>query len=163
MNWSVYFAFAGWLLVDRGRAPAVFVGLCVVWLAVAVVLSATPRPESAADPRRLPLTSAFATQVRTSFGALWRSLGDPGTRALKIVILVAGVAPVLAGIYIPLDLIGLVDDPARSAAYIAASSALGYVIGAVGLTGSVANALLVVAGMFGFSAVVWWWHRRRSA
>ncbi len=40
---------------------------------------------------------------------------------------------------------------------------LGLGIGAVGLTGSVANALLVVAGMFGFSAVVWWWHRRRSA
>src|SRR5205085_2008141 len=51
--------------------------------------------------------------------------------ALKFVILVAGVAPVLAGIYIPLYFIRLVGDPARSAGYIAASTALGYLIGGV--------------------------------
>ena len=252
---------AGWLLVNQDRTQSVFSGLCIAWLFVVVILAMVLRLGPATDPRRLPVTSAFAVQVRTSFGALWRSLGDPRTRALKVIILVAGVAPVLAGIYIPLDLIGLVNDPARSAGYIAASTALGYLIGAVstpplgvfvdrrrnasglllavlvyvavvavvvsrttdplvvsmltvgltvggqwlgmlqntimlrdvpaetattffaanqlpfygglplglglgigavGLTGSVANALLVIAGMFGFSAVVWWWHRRGS-
>jgi MFS family permease len=251
---------AGWLLVNQSHSETVFGGLSVIWAVVTVVLLVALHPGPAAYPQPIPLTSAFAVQIRTSFGALWKSLGEPRTRALKFIILVAGVAPVLAGIYVPLYLIGLVDDPTRSAGYIAASTALGYLIGgvstpalgaftdsrhnasgvllvvlgfvtlvagalsrtsdplavsvltvgliiggqwlsmlqstimllevppetattffaanqlpfyaglplglglgigAVGLTGSVANALLMVAAMFGLSAVVWWRHVRR--
>jgi MFS family permease len=250
---------AGWLLVNNADSHTGFFGLCAMWAVVAAVLLVTLWPGSTTDGPEAPLTNAFVGQVRTSFGALWRSLGDPSTRALKFIILIAGVAPVLVGIYIPLYLIGLVNDQGRSASYIAASTALGYLIGgistpllgtytdrrrnapglmlavlgfvavvaltlsrtrdplevsvlavaltvggqwlnvlqntimllevprerattffaanqlpfygglplglglgigAVGLTGSVANALLVVAAMFGVSAAVWGWHVR---
>ncbi|HEY3080979.1 MAG TPA: hypothetical protein VGM69_13885, partial [Chloroflexota bacterium] len=49
----------------------------------------------------------------------------------KLVLMVAGVAPLLAGMYIPLYLIGLVSDRDASAAYIAGSTAVGYALGAV--------------------------------
>ncbi|HEX5415356.1 MAG TPA: MFS transporter [Chloroflexota bacterium] len=247
----------GWFLVSRSRTDAVFVALCVIWAVTAAFCLAWLRLAPGNDSRQVSLPGAFVVELRRSFGALWRSLGEPRTRALKVIILVAGVAPVLAGIYIPLYLIKLVEDPSRSAGYIAASTTLGYAmasvttplvgaytdrqhnassvllvmlvvlagiaaamsqttnplvvsllavaltvagqcltmlqnalmlthvpdesattffaanqlpfygglpiglslgIGVVGLTGSLGNALLVVAAMFGFSAAVWWRH-----
>jgi|GEM_PF-3194360 len=247
----------GWFLVTGARTDTLFVVLCVIWTVTAAFCLACLRLEPGSDSRQVSLPSAFAVEMRRSFGALWHSMGEPRTRALKVIILVAGVAPVLAGIYIPLYLIKLVEDPSQSAGYIAASTTLGYAmasvltplvgaytdrwrnasivllailvllaviaaamsqttnplaasllavaltvsgqcltmlqnaimlahvphesattffaanqlpfygglpiglslgIGVVGLTGSLGNALLVVAAMFGVGAAVWWWH-----
>jgi predicted MFS family arabinose efflux permease len=64
-------------------------------------------------------------------GETRRLLADPRTRAMKALVFLAGVAPVLAGIYIPLYFLRLVDDPRLSAGYISASTAVGYVLGGV--------------------------------
>jgi MFS family permease len=118
----------GWLLVSRGWTDALFVTLGGIWVMTAALCLAWLRLEPGTDSRHGVLPGAFGGELRRSFGALWKSMGEPQTRALKAIILIAGVAPVLAGIYIPLDLIKLVGDPTRSATYIAASTTLGYLL-----------------------------------
>lgn len=153
---------AGWLLTNQSRIDGLFVAMCAVWGVTAVVCLAWLRVSPDRDEEQLPYASALALELRRSFGALWKSVGEPRTRALKFIILVAGVAPVLAGIYIPLYLIKLVEDPAQSASYIAAATALGYVIASVvtPLLGAftdrrrnASEALLVILGILAVVAV----------
>ena len=122
---------AGWFLLSHGWTDTVFVALCVIWTVTTAFCLGWLRLEPGTDSRQASLPGAFAVEMRRSFGALWQSLGESRTRALKVIILVAGVAPVLAGIYIPLYLIKLVEDPSRSAGYIAASTTLGYALASV--------------------------------
>jgi MFS-type transporter involved in bile tolerance (Atg22 family) len=65
---------------------------------------------------------------RGELHALRQQLTDPRMRALKALMFVAGVAPALAGICVPLYLLSVVGDPGRSAGYIAASSAISYAV-----------------------------------
>lgn len=121
----------GWFLVSRGRTDTVFIAVCVIWAVTATLCLTWLRLDPSTDSRHALLPNPFVVEMRQSFGALWRSMGEPRTRALKVIILVAGVAPVLAGIYIPLYLIKLVQNPAQSAGYIAASTTLGYALASV--------------------------------
>jgi MFS family permease len=118
----------GWLLVRSGRTGLAFAGLGWLWLVVFGILLVTLRPEPTPH-RALRLASPFLRKLVTSLGETRQLLADRRTGAIKALIFLAGVAPVLAGIYIPLYFIGLVQDPGQSAGYISASTALGYVLG----------------------------------
>jgi MFS family permease len=117
----------GWLLVSEGNAALAFRGTCGIWLLVSVILLLALRIEPIPDeePR---LTSPVLRKLITSLGETRRLLADRRTRAMKALIFLAGVAPVLAGIYIPLYFLRLVEDPRLSAGYISASTAAGYIL-----------------------------------
>ncbi|HLZ07401.1 MAG TPA: MFS transporter, partial [Chloroflexota bacterium] len=74
---------AGWLLVNDAKARSAFVGLSAMWAVVAAILLLTLRLGPTINPEPAPVSSAFAAQIRTSFGTVWRLLGEPRTRALK--------------------------------------------------------------------------------
>jgi Na+/melibiose symporter-like transporter len=120
----------GWLLVSEGNAGLAFQGTCGMWLLVSVILLLALRiePIPGEEPR---LPGPALRKLIASLGETRRLLADPRTRAMKALIFLAGVAPVLAGIYVPLFFLRLVEDPRLSAGYISASTAAGYILGGV--------------------------------
>jgi MFS family permease len=118
----------GWLLVSRGRSQALVLAVSALWAATAALLAWLLPADAIARAPEIDTRGVLRLRLRESTAALWLMLAHPATRRLKAVIAVAAAGPVLASTYLPLLLIGVVADPARSAGYLAAASAAGYVL-----------------------------------
>ena len=119
---------AGWLLVGRGLAQELVLAVGGLWAAAAALLAwRLPRDAAGAAPAGGG-RGRLRRRLRESAAALGPLLADPATRRLKAVIAVAAAGPLLAGTFLPLVLIELVADPGRSAGYLAAATAAGYVL-----------------------------------
>src|SRR5262249_7440997 len=121
----------GLLLVSRGQIRALFPDVATMWLAMIILMVATLPADRPTLAGELPLVRVVADRFRLSARKLERSFLDPVTRVMKHLRMIAGVAPLLASTYLPLYLLALVRDPIASAAYISASTAIGYLLGTV--------------------------------
>jgi MFS family permease len=117
----------GWYVVGHMTVRVAFTIICISWFVLAGLLTLTMRVHRAKGPSGAQV-GAWHRQVVESFRRMGKLLIDPRTRALKVLMLVAGVAPALAGIYLPLYLLSVVTDSTRSAGYIATSTAIGYAV-----------------------------------
>jgi MFS family permease len=118
----------GWLLVGRGQTQALVLAVSGMWAATTVLLAWRLPAEALLDEAAIDTRGVLRRRLRESMAALWQLLADPATRRLKAVIAVAATGPVIASTYLPLLLVGAVADPRRSAGYLAAATATGYVL-----------------------------------
>src|SRR5262249_29238179 len=121
----------GLFLVSRGQIRALFPGVATMWLAMIILLFATLPADRPTLAGELPLARVVADRFRLRAEELWRPFLDRETGLIKVLMMIAGVAPPLASTYLPLYLLALVGDPVGSAAYISASTAIGYLLGTV--------------------------------
>jgi len=117
----------GWYIASRETVNIAFAIICISWLLLACFLGATVCIPSERGSAGLDI-APWHQRVKDSLRRMWALMVNPKTRALKVLMLVAGAAPALAGIYIPLYLLSVVGDSTRSAGYIALSTVIGYVI-----------------------------------